>query len=334
MSHILADYVGGYASYTINSDGSVETFVPAPFNTYNSDGTINSAGNSSDNLGLKRVKRYLPIAQGFMVEGSTGTTGLVSAKNAHRAYYKESDTNSEFFRNANISTQNDLPLDYKRFRLNIDFDDTYTRQLVQTFHHSATHGFDYGLESKMSGLLSRDGAWQQSNQNYVAQAEPFDLNASIPLRIVSSSNTSLRFRLFDIQNFDTDQDIFLYDAQNNVYYNLTDANANLTLQAGLYENRFYIRFLSQTLSLNENETWSNINVIYDSNNSQFIITNPNQSHIARAQLVDLTGKTIWINSIGLRDTQITIPSLHLSTGIYILNLHSEVGKRAFKVMVY
>ena len=52
-----------------------------------------------------------------------------------------------------VETKNNfsvVPNDYKRFRLNINFNNTYTRQLIKTFHATATNGFDYGLESKIN----------------------------------------------------------------------------------------------------------------------------------------------------------------------------------------
>ena len=45
-SHNVADYVGGYASYTINAAGTVETYTDATFDTYNSDGSLNTTGGS------------------------------------------------------------------------------------------------------------------------------------------------------------------------------------------------------------------------------------------------------------------------------------------------
>ena len=63
FSHNLADYVGGYALYTISSDGLVETYIHAPFNTYNSDGTINTAG--SPRSSGKNLGRYIPVAVSY-----------------------------------------------------------------------------------------------------------------------------------------------------------------------------------------------------------------------------------------------------------------------------
>src|SRR5690606_39381798 len=75
-----------------------------------------------------------------------------------------SGTDSYFFRTENNSSSenifeetqynedgfNIVPADFKRFRINVDFSqgEFYTRQLLMNFHHTATDGFDYGLEAK------------------------------------------------------------------------------------------------------------------------------------------------------------------------------------------
>jgi len=73
-SHNLADYVGGYATYTISSAG-VDSFTPAPFSFYSNTG-IPLALPFPQN-GVKIARRYIAVGQGFLIEGSPGTTGTV-----------------------------------------------------------------------------------------------------------------------------------------------------------------------------------------------------------------------------------------------------------------
>ena len=57
-SHYLNEYNGGYATYTINASGTVETFISAVFNTYNGDGSINISNTGARS---KTARRYIPI---------------------------------------------------------------------------------------------------------------------------------------------------------------------------------------------------------------------------------------------------------------------------------
>lgn len=331
LSHVTADYVGGYASYTISSDGTVETFTPAPFNTYNSNGTINNSGNPTTSSSGKAVKRFLPIGQGFMVEGKSGTTGVVTTKNSHRAFYKESDSESEFFKSstplANLTSA--LPTNYKRFRINLDFGNNYTRQLVQTFHSNATTGFDYGLESKCLNILSSDAYWETNSVFYISQALSFSPQVTVPITIKISADTSVRFRLFDVQNFDANQSIYLYDNSNGNYYDLSDANLELNLAAGLYTNRFEIRFVNSTLSL-EDETVdnNNLNVFYKKTTSQIQIINQSNLVITKLELYDLSGKMIFFKEINSDSDQIIVPIISVATGIYLCKIISNTNEKS------
>ena len=178
-SHVLTSYDGGYATYTIDALG-VETYTPAVFNMYNGDGSLSGIGYGTPSG--KRPRQYIPIGQGFMVEGTA--TGTVKAKNSHRAFVKETAANSEFFKFSNKKTKNPnsntifsiVPEHYKRFRLNVDFDNAYTRQLVETFNPKASLGFDYGMESKINStnILESDAYFSNNNSSYLAEALVFD----------------------------------------------------------------------------------------------------------------------------------------------------------------
>lgn len=333
LSHNIQDYVGGYASYTISQDGTIETFIPAPFNTYNNNGQINNNGNTLTNLTTKKVKRYLPIGQGFMVEGKTGTTGIVKTKNSHREYYKESNSESEFFRTN--QTVSNIPSEYSRFRLNIDFNNTYTRQLVQTFHENATSGFDYGLESKSNNPLSNDANWLQQNIGLTSQASVFNENLVLPLKLNLSTNSLVRFRVVAIENIASNQPIFLYDALTGVYYNLTTTMPEISLVAGIYQNRFDIRFTSSALSNNTNlEATNSFLVTYQKNNEEIVLLNHEKLYINSLDLIDLSGKLIFSNKINSNSGQFKIPVDNIAKGVYIANIKSTNLMSKIKLIIY
>jgi hypothetical protein len=333
LSHNIQDYIGGYASYTISQDGAIETFIPAPFNTYNSNGQINNNGNPLTNFSTKKVKRYLPIGQGFMVEGKVGTSGTVKTKNSHREYYKESNSESEFFR-INQSTSN-LNSEYSRFRLNIDFNNTYTRQLVQTFHAIATSGFDYGLESKSTNPLPNDANWLQQNIAYASQASVFDEDLVLPLEVSLATNTLVRFRAVSIENMDANQPIFLYDALTELYYDLTTTMPEINLVAGNYQNRFDIRFTSSGLLNNTNpEANKSYLLSYHKSNEEIVLYNYDNLFINSVDLIDLSGKLIFSNQINSNASQFKIPVDNLAKGLYIATIKSTNLVSKMKLIIY
>ncbi|WP_033960554.1 T9SS type A sorting domain-containing protein [Psychroserpens jangbogonensis] len=341
-SHYLAQYVGGYATYTINELATLESFISATFDTYNADGTTLATGPSSTSS--KRVYRYIPIGQGFMIEGNSANT-TARTNNAMRIFVKKGGTQSEFFRTTENTTisYDDLiynedglqiiPDDYKRFRINIDFNETYTRQLLHNFHQSATSDFDYGLESKSSSSIDSDGYWVLNDEAYVAQAHDFSIDLRIPVVVKLSENQPLRFRIFDIQNFDDSQPIYLHDTETNLYVDLRQQNYGLNLDQGVYDNRFVITFSNEDTLSNEEVTVSDFIVFQDNNNSQLTIKNPNSISINKVTLFDVSGKQVFnATDLDHQDTY-RFSTKNLSDGIYVTVISLDNNNTLSKKLV-
>jgi len=323
-SHYINEYNGGYATYTINATGTVETFISAVFNTYNGNGSINI---SNTGAGSKTARRYIPIGQGFMVEGTAN--GVVRAKNAHRFYTKESAANSEFFRTSDTKGEgkkdknifSKTPVEYKRFRLNIDFNNTYTRQLVQTFHHTATDGFDYGLESKInaSDILTSDAYWPIDDDSYLAEALPFNEDIKIPLIIKLGADSPIKIRIADIQNFENSKPIYIHDIEKNTFINLKNQDFEINLESGLYTNRFEITFNNIVLS-NTEETFKNLKIFQNNRAAQLKLLNKKNLEIESFNLYDVSGKLVMSERISSSKRKYTFSTKSLSAGIYIVKI--------------
>lgn len=337
-SHNLRDYDGGYATYTINAAGTVETYTPATFSTYNDDGTINGAGSGSPSG--KRPRRYIPIGQGFMVEGIA--TDVVQAKNSHRVYENETSVDSEFFKTQNQknkSTQTNngfsiIPDDYKRFRLNVDLNNSYTRQLVETFHPSASLGFDYGLESKINenDILVSDAYLSNNDNTYLAEALAFDDTLKIPLTINLAEDMPLKIRIADIQNFDDNQPIFIHDIETNSFTNLKNQDFDVNLDAGNYTNRFEIVFSSISLSIEETN-FESLKVFQNNKTSKLKIFNPKTLDINSFSLFDISGKLVLNKKIRSTKKQYSFSTKSLSDGVYISKLTTDTNQVYTKKVV-
>ncbi|WP_223033521.1 T9SS type A sorting domain-containing protein [Hanstruepera marina] len=357
-SHNLADYVGGYALYTnaatnnngtpadLTDDTVVDSFTPAVFYMYLLDGSI-ASGPPIANSMPKTAYRYIPIGQGFMMEGS-GSASSVVFKNSHRVYYKQSDANSSFFRtdgahaNRTSETQytdegyNVVPEDFKRFRINVGFDNngsgSYTRQLLMNFHRTATNGFDYGLEAQISELLNSDAHWTLEGTPYIIQAFNFNETLTIPLVVKVQNQQLVRFGIYDVQNFEESQPIYIHDIDNDVYVDLTVQAYELILDQGLYSDRFEITFTSESLSTDE-ITSNDFTIYQDNSNSQLTIINPKRLSINQVTLFDITGKHI------LNETNLPLKSNYkfstqsLSDGVYITKIELKSSEEISKKVI-
>ncbi|MDO1500836.1 T9SS type A sorting domain-containing protein [Winogradskyella maritima] len=326
-SHNVADYVGGYATFTINSDGSLPSFVSATYNTYNADGTINTTGGNSSSG--KQVRRYIPIGQGFMIEGSPTSTGVATFKNSHRSYYKQTDSESEFFR-ANSSNSEDnfesVPENVKRFRIYTNFNDIYTRELMMNFHPDATPNFDFGLEGRSPGGVTTDAFWLTSTDALVIQALQYSEDVSIPLGLYLQESQVVTFNIDDIQNFDDSQPIFIHDKSENTYYDLKDSEVTLSLASGYYYDRFEIVFKTQSTLSTENLDLNNSAVIQNNNSQELIILNPALEQIDNISIYDIKGAEILGESEKINVAEHRIPTQSYNTGVYIVKLNMNNGK--------
>lgn len=323
-SHFIRDYNGGYATYTINAAGTVETFVSAVFNTYNGDGSINVANTGA---GSKTARRYIPIGQGFMVEGTADD--VVRAKNSHRVFIRETAATSEFFKGTTKKSKiaktespfSEVPQDYKRFRLNIDFNNTYTRQLVQTFHDSATKGFDYGLESKISesDLISSDAYWVVDGNSHIAEALPYDENSTIPLSIKLDQDQPVAVRVTDIQHFEGSSPIYLHDKQTDTYINLRNQNFEINLDTGEYSDRFEITFTKNVLSTSD-DTFEGLKIFQNNKASQLKLINENNLEITSLFIYDITGKEVLNKRIKSTKRKHKVSTKPLSAGVYVVKV--------------
>lgn len=343
-SHNLDAYVGGYATYTISS-GGIESFVNAPFTTYNSDGSVNTVGPTS---GTKTAKRYIPIGQGFMIEGATGSgTSSVYFKNEHRVYYKQSGANSYFFRNSTNNASNEtagivtsefdesgnyiVPNDFKRFRINVDFNPNnsqFTKQLLMNFHHTATDGFDYGLEAKNTSEVGDTNAyWILNDEAYNIQAFNFREDLRIPLVIKVGQQQPLSFRIFDVQNFDASQAIYIHDLENNTYVNLRNQSYDINIPAGNYTERFEIVFTNQTLNIKD-VNFSTLNIYQNNNLHQLSVHNPKGLDITTIEVFDTGGKRVIQAHFDSVENEYNLSTLRLSDGVYVVNVSSQADTKA------
>ncbi len=295
-SHLLSAYRGGYGTYSPVSTSPLQygVYVPSTFDSYNSDGTINTVGVSS---GLSFQRKYAPIGQGFMIKAkATGSPVSVTLKNSHREFYKESGVYSEFERSTNSQTeftQNSTPNQIAQIRLNTIMNNQFTRQIALVLSSSATDGIDRGIDAKspVEETIANDVYFYLDNGKYVIQGVGFDEDKRIPVGIKSTDNATFKFDASMVVNFDESQPIFMYDAQDNSYHDIKTSTYEVVLPTGVYNNRFEITFKDANLS-NLDDIKSEL-VIFQNNASQTLtVSNLNSLDLKSVTFFDLAGKQI------------------------------------------
>ena len=337
-SHVLANYQGGYGTYSPISLASNGVYVAATFNSYFSDGSQNGPNGSPSGLVIER--KYAPIGQGFMVKGSA--SGSITLKNSHRDFYKESNALSQFERsiqtknrasNNSNTSQNNTDL-VSLIRLNTTFNNQFTKQIALAFVPEATDGVDRGIDALGTSSISlpNDVYFFLDNKRYVIQGLPFDVNKRIPLGVKATNNASFKFALSGIENFDENQNIYLYDGQNGTYNDLKSDAYGVELPTGIYNNRFEITFLNPTLNI-ENTVKNNF-VIFENNAIQMLtVSNPNAMDVKSVAIYDLTGKQIFSKeNLGVQESY-QFSTNGLPSSVYLVELYSDDNRKEVQKII-
>ena len=325
-SHNLIAYRGGYGTYspvgTLPTDYGV--YVPATFNSYDINGNLNTTGASS---GLNIERKYAPIGQGFMVRGkASGAPVSITLKNAHRTFYKESNTYSQFEKNGNnenapSSSGDDNSVPY--IRLNTIMNNEFTRQMALVLVPQATDGVDRGIDAKSptEETLPNDVYFFLDNDRYVIEGVSFDIDKRIPVGI-KATNATFKFSILEIVNFDVNQDVFIYDALDGSYHNLKIEAYQVNLETGIYNSRFEITFKDSALNTTTN-TIESLVVIQNNTNQLLSISNPNLKEIKTVQLYDISGKLILNKETLETKTDYEFATNALSEAVYIVKIATK-----------
>jgi hypothetical protein len=256
-----------------------------------------------------------------MIQGTTN--GSVTLKNAHREYYKESGSLSQFERAANASQPatagqiNQVP----HIRLNAIMNDTNTAQIALALIPEATDGIDRGIDAKSSveADIPNDVYFVLENGKYVIEGTSFDIGKRIPLGIKSANNSTFRFYVPEVVNFDENQQIYIYDANDNSYHNIKTGNFDVTLEAGVYNNRFEVTFTDAALGV-PNITDNSFAVIQNNVSQMLEISNPEVIEIKSCSLYDMAGKLIFTKAKLGSASNYSFSTSGISEGIYIAKI--------------
>lgn len=322
-SHYLTNYRGGYGSYSPVSLVSNGVYVPATFNSYNPDGSVNTTGSSS---GLVIERKYSPIGQGFVI--SATATGTATFKNSHRVFYKEGTGLSQFNKHApkeSISKKEDSAEseveEVSHFKLNTIINNQFTRQLALAFVPEATDGVDFGIDAlNMDEELPNDVGFWIENGNYVIEGINFEETKKVPLAVKVTTSTTFKFNVPEVVNFNVTQPIYIYDALDQSYHDVKNGQYEVTVPPGVYYDRFMITFKNQTsLGIDANTT-KQFFIYQDNVNSNLKVSNPNTLALKSFKLYDMLGKVMLSKKDLGAEQNYVFSTSSLSNGVYIAEL--------------
>ena len=209
------------------------------------------------------------------------------------------------------------------------------------FLDSATTGLDVGYDAGAyqdgtpSFSINTHLVSDSQGIDFTRQSLPIsslDSEVSIPLSINAGINEEVTFSV-DTNNVPEGISVYLEDTFNNTFTNLTDAPLALKITSALSGiGRFYLRTSSGVLSTETNLVGALINV-YKTSNGTVKVTGLTSGSAATFRMFTILGKEVLATKFMAQNVQeISLPA-SLSTGVYIVNVVSDLGTFHKKIII-
>jgi len=321
-SHYLADYEGGYGTYSPGAG----IYVPAIFESFNN-------GHETGNSGATYPRKKMPIAQGFMIIGEND--GIVQFQNSQRIYQKEV-TGVSVFKSSETTISSIL--------INIEIDSTYIRQLALAFRDNSTINEDHGMDARKMDASEEDVSWSISEESFLINVRPKIDEELIPLNINLVKDSSLKFSVSEFNNFNPDR-LFIYDLQEDLYFGIKSGYLKMHLPKGNYNNRFFVSFIEKipvedpepdTEIIQEqarklpNILLNTIDIFQNNAAEQLEIKILYDSALSNLQLYDLNGKLFLNQDFKAKEKDFNFSTGNLSNAVYIVKVKTTDNKELTK----
>ncbi len=313
-SHALAAYEGGYATYNLMMS------LPAV------------AGNTGMTSGNGTASKDKPtgniaVGQGFFV--TIDNAGSLVFNNDQRIFAKESTSNAIFYRSSTPENTTTTTDDRIKIWLSFIEPSEHKRVIGLGYDANATQGYDKGYDAKAYDDQRNELYWVLNDEKLSILALPqLDITEELPLGIKASDAGSYTFGIEEMENVPADVTVYLKDNYNSTYYNLSDAEVTIDLDATIDHERFSIVFQeSGTLSINEEEL-SEVNLIYDDATNILTIQNLKENKITQLSIYNMVGQHVLEKKGNNISSQVNVSAL--SNGVYILKVKTDKGIQSFK----
>jgi hypothetical protein len=344
-SHYIADYKGGYGTFSPLGGSGNGVYTPATFYSYDGSGNEVAAVGTGTNY----ARRFSPVGQGFMIAGTA--TGNVLMKNSYRVFVKEGVGNQSQLNKNSTGKEKEVKsafmapipsvsgFDYttvstqesSHIRLNTLINEHGVRQLVVAFVPQATDGIDQAMDAVSSGVVPADVYFVIDNKEFLINALKFDEDKKIAIGFRNADAASFKLSIKQITNFTGANEIYLHDKVSNEYFDIKNSFHEVKLPAGTNNTQFEITFKTDRTLGTEDVEKSEF-VMYQNNTDKNLnISNPQQKELKTCYVYDVLGKLIFSKANLGSDTSYSFSTSSLSDGIYIVKLETnektELGQK-------
>src|SRR5690606_34614433 len=343
-SHILKEYVGGYAVLNLTAPEG----VPA----VSTDERINNSVNYGSS---KLPGQYIPVGQAFLINSTnpdaTSTEkfgGKIQFKNSQRVYKREGiDNHSIFLKPEKDQSASPVKTNSnKRIRISFRSPKGYNRQILAGAVPGTTNGFDLGYDAHLFDNNIEDMYWIQGNNHLVIQGvNDFNKDRILPLGVKIKEEEPFTIRIDTVENADKNLKIYLFDKLNDSIHDLRKEHYVSTSKPGIINDRFEVIFFKEEpippvveipLEIDENdEIYKEFGILvrHGRTDRELQILNPHELVISNMYIFDLRGNKL-VEHKGLPGgKEFRMPVANYSSGVYIVQLVVEGRVVSKKIII-
>ncbi len=322
-NHIFADYPAGYATYT-KSGGVAAASEWSAADLNNAESTTKGA-----------PKKYIPVGQGFFVVGDADG-GQIQFNNSQRSFVKEAPENSVFMRahNSESTTVNNSENDFRtKFRIGFDAPNISHRQVLLTLDQTTSDAVDWGYDAEMYEVFDDDMYWVINDKKYVIQAtNEFGFDKEIPIGIRTMGGGLIRIKVDELEHAENYNSLYIKDSLTGEIHDITNQYFEINLDAGEYQNRFFLVLQPATLTIEETTLFDGVHIYMNNSISELQLKSIETTDIRSVSLYNSFGQQVNTWGIQKSKTSISLP-IHVAAGIYIVIVKTTTGNVNKKIII-
>jgi len=279
--------------------------------------SINGAGSVAGGGG-NRSLGYVAPGQSFFVHATT--SGNIQFNNAMRKTYA-----NQFFK---TTTQN-----FSTLKLSITGAQNQYNQLLVAISDQATDGFDNlydGQKVKGNPNLAFYSLLDQQDMAIQTIAPLVSATKTVKIGYDITAAGQYTIKVDEFANFSEQIYMYLIDNLTNTSTEITPATTyTFTSDAGIFKNRFELKFSNSPLSVTNLETQSDCKIYYFNGQLHFNGLIAKELQFSQVELCNAVGQIVFSGK--LKNNQSSI-AINLKAGIYIAKINTPKGVFAQKIV--
>jgi hypothetical protein len=323
------------SSITNGSAGSgVYAYTSDDYATYNLTGGV---GTSATTIGFGPVVPTGKIASGQAFFASTKPTipanSSIMFNNSMRVEGTILGNNSQFFRTTKSSKTASV-IEKHRVWLNLTNSEGAFKQMLVGYLTDATNDYDNAFDGEsFDGNEFIDFYSINENKNLTIQgrALPFDKNDEVTLGYSSTIEGIFSISIDQVDGILTSEDVFIEDKMTNNVKNLKEGACSFSTGAGVFNDRFVLRFTQKTLGTDKVGEFDNSVLI--SNDKNVLKIKSELESIKRITVFDLLGRKLF-DKEAVNSNEFSTSNITLNKQLVLVKVMLTNGKVISKKVIY